>query len=88
MGHSQYFKAMLGMEEKFQNCDVWQVRFSTASKTNDSVGDKDNIHSADKTEQCDTRKNDTSEMKNRCGRHFHSSKNCQWIDPILLHRLE
>jgi hypothetical protein len=26
-GHSQYFKKMLGMDEKFDNCDVWQIEF-------------------------------------------------------------
>ena len=26
-GHSQYFKKMLGMDEKFDNCDVWRVEF-------------------------------------------------------------
>jgi broad specificity phosphatase PhoE len=27
VGHSQYFKAMLGLDFKFRNCDVWQVQF-------------------------------------------------------------
>lgn len=27
VGHSQYFKAMLGLDFKFGNCDVWQVSF-------------------------------------------------------------
>jgi hypothetical protein len=27
VGHSQYFKAMLGLDFKFGNCDVWQVQF-------------------------------------------------------------
>mmetsp|Transcript_16280 Transcript_16280/g.29780 ORF Transcript_16280/g.29780 Transcript_16280/m.29780 type:complete len:231 (-) Transcript_16280:55-747(-) len=27
VGHSQYFRRMLGMEKKFQNCDVWRVEF-------------------------------------------------------------
>jgi broad specificity phosphatase PhoE len=27
VGHSQYFKAMLGLDFKFGNCDVWQLTF-------------------------------------------------------------
>lgn len=27
VGHSQYFRLMLGMGEKFQNCDVWAAKF-------------------------------------------------------------
>jgi len=27
VGHSQYFKNMLGLSFKFGNCDVWEVRF-------------------------------------------------------------
>jgi hypothetical protein len=27
VGHSQYFKAMLGLDFKFENCDVWKVTF-------------------------------------------------------------
>mmetsp|Transcript_8284 Transcript_8284/g.21075 ORF Transcript_8284/g.21075 Transcript_8284/m.21075 type:complete len:241 (-) Transcript_8284:1268-1990(-) len=27
VGHSQFFRRMLGMPRKFQNCDVWQVDF-------------------------------------------------------------
>ena len=28
VGHSQYFKAMLGLDDKFGNCEVWEVDFS------------------------------------------------------------
>ena len=28
VGHSQYFKAMLGLPDKFGNCEVWKVDFS------------------------------------------------------------
>ena len=28
VGHSQYFKAMLGLDDKFGNCEVWKVDFS------------------------------------------------------------
>jgi len=32
VGHSQYFKAMLGLDFKFRNCDVWQVQFNGLSR--------------------------------------------------------
>ncbi|KAL7559093.1 hypothetical protein ACA910_017506 [Epithemia clementina (nom. ined.)] len=31
VGHSQYFKAMLHLDFKFGNCDVWQVQFHPSS---------------------------------------------------------
>jgi broad specificity phosphatase PhoE len=30
VGHSQYFKAMLGLDFKFGNCDVWQATFDAS----------------------------------------------------------
>jgi len=27
VGHSQYYRLLLGMEEKFKNCDVWEVSY-------------------------------------------------------------
>jgi len=32
VGHSQYFKAMLGLKYKFGNCDVWEVDFDPSCK--------------------------------------------------------
>jgi broad specificity phosphatase PhoE len=32
VGHSQYFKAMLGLDFKFGNCDVWKVTFDDSKK--------------------------------------------------------
>jgi broad specificity phosphatase PhoE len=32
VGHSQYFKAMLGLDFKFGNCDVWKVTFDDSQK--------------------------------------------------------
>lgn len=32
VGHSQYFKAMLGLDFKFGNCDVWEVKFDLAKR--------------------------------------------------------
>merc|ERR1739845_41405 len=27
VGHSQYFKSMLGLDFKFGNCDIWELKF-------------------------------------------------------------
>ena len=32
VGHSQYFKAMLDLDYKFGNCDVWKAKFSCNEK--------------------------------------------------------
>lgn len=32
VGHSQYFKTMLGLDFKFQNCDVWELQFSPSER--------------------------------------------------------
>ena len=37
VGHSQYFKAMLGLDYKFGNCEVWKVDFSTPPPQNDET---------------------------------------------------
>jgi len=40
VGHSQYFRLMLGMSEKFQNCDIWEAKFicdEANFKTNSSL---------------------------------------------------
>ena len=37
VGHSQFFKAMLGLDYKFGNCEVWKVDFDvTSSQENES----------------------------------------------------
>lgn len=33
VGHSQYFKAMLGLDFKFGNCDVWQIQYNTSGQS-------------------------------------------------------
>lgn len=33
VGHSQFFRAMLGLGFKFNNCDVWHVELSTSSSS-------------------------------------------------------
>jgi len=38
VGHSQYFKAMLGLKFKFGNCEVWQVELDAPSK--DAIKEK------------------------------------------------
>lgn len=38
VGHSQYFKSMLGLDYKFGNCDVWELKFDGSVPTShDSV---------------------------------------------------
>jgi len=32
VGHSQYFKAMLGLNFKFGNCDVWEIKFNLSKR--------------------------------------------------------
>jgi broad specificity phosphatase PhoE len=32
VGHSQFFKAMLGLKFKFANCDVWQIQLDAPEK--------------------------------------------------------
>jgi phosphohistidine phosphatase SixA len=47
VGHSQYFKTMLGIDFKFGNCDVWQVQYSyclsSSSSSNNHETDADCI---------------------------------------------
>ena len=40
VGHSQFFKAMLGLKFKFGNCDVWQIEFDAPAMdvTNEAYG--------------------------------------------------
>ena len=38
VGHSQFFKTMLGLDYKFGNCDVWEVEL--AVKKDDGVGNQ------------------------------------------------
>lgn len=40
VGHSQYFKAMLGLDFKFGNCDVWQVKFDLSKRDTVSIDDE------------------------------------------------
>mmetsp|Transcript_613 Transcript_613/g.788 ORF Transcript_613/g.788 Transcript_613/m.788 type:complete len:261 (-) Transcript_613:2088-2870(-) len=55
VGHSQFFKKMLGMDEKFNNCDVWQVEYSYDEKSGQHVWENPvqlvDIHQDDQTEQ-------------------------------------
>lgn len=38
VGHSQFFKAMLGLNFKFGNCDVWEVKFDLSKRENPDLG--------------------------------------------------
>ena len=46
VGHSQYFKSMLGLPKKFKNCDVWSLQF-------DYNGHLDSVVAADSSAQQD-----------------------------------
>ena len=37
VGHSQYFKAMLGLDDKFGNCEVWKVDFGALPPQEDTT---------------------------------------------------
>jgi Fructose-2,6-bisphosphatase len=44
VGHSQYFKSMLGLPKKFKNCDVWSLQFDYSIKmTHESVKNEINL---------------------------------------------
>jgi len=50
VGHSQYFKSMLGLPKKFKNCDVWSLQFDHSIKmTHESV--KNEINSIERAEK-------------------------------------
>ena len=39
VGHSQYFKAMLGLDFKFGNCDVWEIRYGEENSHSGTTDD-------------------------------------------------
>lgn len=41
VGHSQYFKSMLGLSYKFENCDVWEINFDPSGEEPDVVVEVD-----------------------------------------------
>lgn len=50
VGHSQYFKSMLGLPKKFKNCDVWSAQFDyTVKMTHQSV--KEDVSTAENEEK-------------------------------------
>ena len=50
VGHSQYFKSMLGLPKKFKNCDVWSLEFDYTFKANHKSV-KDEINSTERAEK-------------------------------------
>jgi hypothetical protein len=56
VGHSQYFKAMFGLDFKFGNCDVWQATFDPSKLSSGS--------SEEQCEQVVTIENDESQTSN------------------------
>jgi broad specificity phosphatase PhoE len=52
VGHSQFFKTMLGLNFKFGNCEVWKVTFDPSSVANQSNGtDAANLFDATNNEK-------------------------------------
>jgi broad specificity phosphatase PhoE len=50
VGHSQYFKSMLGLPKKFKNCDVWSLQFDASVKlSHESV--KEEINTTERAEK-------------------------------------
>jgi broad specificity phosphatase PhoE len=50
VGHSQYFKSMLGLPKKFKNCDVWSLQFDYSVKmSHESV--KEEINTTERAEK-------------------------------------
>ena len=41
VGHSQFFKAMLGLDFKFGNCDVWKLTFDLSKVNDTTAGPRD-----------------------------------------------
>ncbi len=48
VGHSQYFKSMLGLNKKFKNCDVWSLQFDYHSVEMTHKGVKHDVRTADR----------------------------------------
>jgi broad specificity phosphatase PhoE len=57
VGHSEYFRSMLGLKFKFQNCDVWQITFDP-SKINPKAGKEANEERG-KEEECNSKDQST-----------------------------
>lgn len=50
VGHSQYFKAMFGLDFKFGNCDVWQATFHPAKLKIVGSTESETVETCTKTE--------------------------------------
>jgi len=50
VGHSQYFKSMLGLPKKFKNCDVWSLQFDSSVKMS-HASVKEEINTTERAEQ-------------------------------------
>ncbi len=73
VGHSQFFKAMLGLDFKFGNCEVWKVDFDLSQET--ATGQD---HGAT-VESSDEEKKDSTDDK---------SASCKWNLPPQWSNLE
>lgn len=70
IGHSQYFKNMLGMSFKFGNCDVWEVQFDN-SIGSDHISIKSDVNSAERFEK---RNKIVSEVKKNAEKITHGAE--------------
>ena len=62
VGHSQYFRSMLGLKSKFNNVDVWSLQFDVANTTKEDEK-KDDIVVESKDDVDNDGDNDKSEEK-------------------------
>jgi len=73
VGHSQYFKSMLGLQFKFGNCDVWSLQFdSSITMSHKSV--KEDINIAESIEQKRKLKERLSDSLTFATAHFKTDK--------------
>jgi len=65
VGHSQYFKSMLGLPKKFKNCDVWSLQFDSSVKmSHESV--KEEINTTERAEK-------QKQLKKKINRAFNNA---------------
>jgi len=90
VGHSQYFRTMLGMKKKFNNCDVWRVTYSPSKNAkDDDLAHSEMLEMRKSNEQLNVKGDKGSEKNNdENDLHFHTSKTCRWINPILLFQID
>lgn len=81
VGHSQFFKAMLGLDYKFGNCEVWKVDFDVTSSQKSEI--KETLASSTTTDDNSEDNNPSSENAPPSA----SSSSC-WSNLEKLHACE